>query len=139
MRCNDRWETIAVEVRQERGDASMLVRLAVDSEGRWWRDGQELPALRGCVDVDLGISPSTNTLPIRRLALPVGAAQSIDAAWIRFPDLVIQVLPQRYTRLQERLYRYESGGAFSARLSVDEHGLVIDYDRCWERIAPRIQ
>ena len=52
--------------------------------------------------MDLSATPSTNTLPIRRLALDVGASREVRAAWIRFPSCEIAPLPQRYTRLADR-------------------------------------
>jgi hypothetical protein len=59
----------------------------------------------------------------------------VTAAWVRFPDLAVEPLEQEYTRLDERRWRYQSrGGAFSAVLEVDEHGLVIDYGDLWERV-----
>ena len=91
------------------------------------------PTLEGCTDVDLGCSPSTNTLPIRRLSLAVGASQTIQAAWVRFPELTVTSGTQTYTRLDESTYRYESG-TFSAELVVDEDGLVASY-AVWRRTA----
>ena len=47
---------------------------ARESQLRAVMDGVPAPALKGCKDIDLGCSPSTNTLPIRRLRLAVGAS-----------------------------------------------------------------
>lgn len=59
----------------------------------------------------------------------------MNAVWIRFPDMSVLVLSQRYTRLAERMYRYESrGGEFTADLEVDDLGLVMRYGTFWERI-----
>ncbi len=93
--------------------------------------------LRGCLDVDLSWSPSTNTLPIRRLGLEVGqASAALTAAWVRFPDLALIPLEQEYRRLSDRRYRYTSrGGAFTAEIDVDEHGLVVNYGDFWKRVA----
>ncbi len=128
------WSTERVEavVRDAIGERS--VRLEADGEGRWFEGGQEVPALRGCVDVDLGVTSSTNTLPIRRLDLAVGEARAVDAAWVRFPDVSLQVLPQRYTRLASKRYRYESlNSGFTAELQVDDLGLVVRYEDLFER------
>src|SRR5712664_99467 len=38
-------------------------------------------------DIDLAVTPATNTLPIRRLNLEVGQSQEVTAAWLKFPDL----------------------------------------------------
>jgi hypothetical protein len=96
-------------------------------------DRNDRPDLAGCIDVDLEFSPSTNTLPIRRLDLPVGASAAVRAAWVRFPSLTVEPLDQTYTRLGKRTYRYQSG-TFEAELEVDDEGLVIDYPGIWRRV-----
>jgi uncharacterized protein len=95
-----------------------------------------VPAIAGCLDVDLAFTPATNILPLRRLGLAAGESGEMTAAWVRFPALSIEPLPQRYTRLDARRVRYESrGGAFTAELEVDELGLVVRYPPLWERVA----
>jgi hypothetical protein len=134
--CDEGWRTRRVLVSVADGLGKRALRLDVDAHGRWWRNGVEQPALAGLLDVDIGITPATNTLPIRRLALPVGAGHDVTAAWVRVPDLVIEPLPQRYTRLDTRRHRYESDeGRFVAELEVDDLGLVVHYDNGWERVA----
>jgi len=96
----------------------------------------EIPSVAGCLDVDLAFTPATNFLPLRRLGLAVGESREMTAAWVRFPDLSVEPLAQRYTRLDEHRVRYESrGGAFTAELEVDELGLVVRYPPLWERVA----
>lgn len=105
--------------------------------GRWYVNKREIETVRGAIDIDLGWSPSTNTLPIRRLSMKVGEASGeLIAAWVRFPDLTLQPLSQEYLRLSENQYRYSSrAGAFVAKLQVDENGLVLDYEGFWRRAA----
>lgn len=137
VQCDTDWRTRSVTVEVLAGTEERALSLTTDDEQRWWTAGRELPHLRGCLDVDLGVTPATNTLPIRRLALSVGDSREIVAAWVRFPTLAVEALPQRYSRLAHRLYRYESGnGAFTAELEVDDLGLVTRYNGGWERVAP---
>ena len=70
-------------------------------------DGRIRPDLDGCTDVDLGWSPITNVIPMRRLGLRVGDSVELLAAWVRFPELDVVANRQRYTRVTEN--RYESG------------------------------
>lgn len=136
VQCDSSWVTRSVRVGLTRGSASSELTLVVDGQRRWWRDGQEMAAVAGCVDVDISLSPSTNTLPIRRLSLAPGGASDVVAAWIRFPELTVEPLPQRYERTGEFLYRYASaGGAFTADIEVDELGLVVRYPPAWERVS----
>jgi len=123
--------TTAVHVRDLRGFETRTLTLERDAKGRWTVDGAARGALKGCSDVDLGCSPSTNTLPIRRLRLAIGASQTIQAAWVRFPELTVEKTAQTYTRLDELTWHYASG-TFEADLTVDDDGLVGVYAE-WRR------
>jgi hypothetical protein len=125
--------TTAVHIRDLRGYAQRTLTLSRDTKGNWSVGGIGLRALRSCTDVDLGCSPSTNTLPIRRLRLGVGASRRIQAAWVRFPDLTVEKAAQTYSRLDEYTYRYSSA-TFEAELTVDDEGLVTEYAG-WGRIG----
>ena len=85
--------------------------------------------LYGAFDVDLGGSPLTNTLPIRRLGLlkaEPGVAHRISAAWVLVPSLEVIQADQIYTPLGDNRIRYASE-TFSADLTVDDEGFVVDY------------
>lgn len=123
--------TTAVHVRDLRGFVQRTLTLTRDTKGAWAVDGVPDRLLKGCLDVDLGCSPSTNTLPIRRLRMAVGASATIQAAWVVFPDLVVRKAPQTYTRLDEFTYRY-AAGTFEAELVADEDGVVAQY-AAWAR------
>ena len=125
--------TTAVHVRQVRGFEQRAIVLLRDAKGGWTVDGSRAARLRKCIDIDLGCSPSTNTLPIRRLRLGLGESKTIDAAWLQFPGLEVVKAAQMYTRLDEHTYRYASG-TFEAELTVDDEGLVISY-AVWRRTA----
>ena len=142
------WSSRAVEILTHSGNAiaPRKLKLTVGPEQRWQIEREpaqdislppdDLEALHGLIDVDLGFSPVTNTLPIRRLDPAIGEAVAVTAVWVRFPELTIEPLPQRYIRLAERRYRYESaGGAFIAEIEVDDLGLVTTYEGGWSRIA----
>jgi hypothetical protein len=101
-----------------------VLELAADDDRRWRVDGGLTPALDGCIDVDFGWTPATNTLPMRRLGLGVGAAATIRAAWLRFPELEMIAVDQTYTRLAEDRWRYASG-TFEAELVVDPATAVV--------------
>ena len=126
--------TTGVHVRDLRGFAQRTLTLARDAKGSWTLDGAAAKALKGCIDVDLGCSPSTNTLPIRRLGLEIGEEAEIHVAWLVWPELSVQRVLQRYTRLAEDRYRYTQD-EFEAGLKVDRHGLVVEYEGLWRAIA----
>jgi uncharacterized protein len=122
-----------VSVRDAAGERTLQI---AAENGRWYANGHENKAVQGALDIDLGWSPSTNTLPIRRLGLAIGQASGeFTAAWVRFPELSLEPLPQEYLRLLDCTYRYSSrGGAFTAQLLVDGDGVVLDYESFWQRV-----
>jgi uncharacterized protein len=123
--------TTAVHVRDLRGFETRTIALERNAKGSWMVDGAAARGLKGCTDVDLGCSPSTNTLPIRRLRLGIGTSETIQAAWVKFPELTVVKAAQTYTRLDEYTYHYASG-TFEADLTVDDDGLVGEYAE-WRR------
>jgi hypothetical protein len=134
VECNEGWHTRNVEVHCAHGTTHHCLTLSANS-GIWVRAGQALPQVQGCVDVDIAITPATNTLPIRRLGLAPGASQDVTAAWIKIPELTLQPLVQRYTNIDNHRYHYQSANHFSADLEVDEQGMVVRYADLWQRLA----
>jgi uncharacterized protein len=125
------WATTDVEVlvALARGDPRELAEL-----GGLWSGTPRPPDYRDCVDVDLSFTPATNTLPIRRLGLAVGEEAEIHVAWLVWPELSVQRVQQRYARLAKDRYRYTQDD-FEAELTVDEQGLVLEYEGLWRAIA----
>ena len=111
--------------------------LFADGAGRWHgQDGAPLPALDGCIDIDLTASCFTNTLPIRRLGSALGQRQSIDVAWVWIPELRVEKARQAYTRLGDGTVRFEGiGTGFQADLTVDDEGFVVDYPGLFRRVG----
>ena len=131
--CDSGWRTNSAYVRGVIGDQEINLTVSVDAQQRWRLNGTKCPAVDGCVDIDLGFTPSTNLLPIRRLSLNVEEEAEVKAAWLRFPSLVFEVLPQVYRREGERTYRYESGGGTFVRvLEVNAVGFVTRYPGLWQ-------
>jgi hypothetical protein len=100
--------------------------LTVPKPGNWLVDGERRPDLHGCVDIDLGWTPATNTLPIRRLQLENRDTARIRAAWLKWSELQFIAADQTYTRTGAETWQYASGN-FSAELLVDDQGVVLRY------------
>jgi hypothetical protein len=124
--------TRALDVAEAVGGATLALRS--DGRGRWWdADGSARPELDGCVDVDISTTPLTNTLPVRRLRLAPGDSAEIQVGYVDVPSLAVRAVAQRYTRLDQRTYRYASG-SFAADVAFDQDDLVTDYLGLWERL-----
>ena len=139
VRCDQGWRMREVSVIETTGERE--VELSTDGEGNWSADGFMVPALDGCVDVDISITPFTNTLPIRRLDLGVGEYEDIDVAYVDATGMKVERARQRYTCLslgeEGGLYRYEApDSGFTADLPVDADGLMLDYPEAFCRVSP---
>ena len=136
---DDSWATVRVEASVRDAGGTRILAIRRERSGLWFDGDREIESCRGALDVDLGLTPSTNTSAIRRLALAVGAHADLTAAWVRFPELTVEPLPQRYTRLGDRAYLYESLRegvvVFRAHLDLDATGLVERYQDLFVRVA----
>lgn len=133
LRATDRWDFRSLTMSNGNRVLTVL------RSGRGWVvDGQQRPDLKEAVEVDISISPLSNTLPIRRLNLAVGESADIITAYLALPDFTVTTDPQRYTRLSKREYLYESRDSeFWRTITVDDTGLVINYPGLFQRLANR--
>lgn len=114
------------DLRVLAGDRQL--RLHRGDDGEWDLDGEPRPDLAAAVDIDLAFSPFTNTLPLRRLDLEIGASVEIVTAYVDAPSLQVMPDPQRYTRVAVDRYLYESlDSDFAREITVDPDGFVLDY------------
>jgi hypothetical protein len=124
-------------VMAEEGPARVSYQLECDTGWRFRAlsvsvNGEHRADLESCTDIDINVSPLTNTLPIRRLDWADGQAADLDVAYVSVPELTVESVHQRYTMLATGVFRYESG-SFRTELPVDEDGFVLDYPGIWTR------
>lgn len=129
-----RWEVAEARIAVEGSGKETVLEVRTEG-GSWWVDESERPDLAGCTDLDLGWTPSTNTLPMRRTNLEVGKSVTIRAAWVSFPDLTLHPVEQSYLRHDQHEWAY-SAGAFRAKLITDDLAFVLKYgDDIWSALA----
>lgn len=134
IECDPEWRTRSAVIEGDAGGGPIQFALAADGVGHWTCDGAPVPDLAGALDIDLGFTPATNTLPIRRMDLAVGESAPVRSAWLRFPELRLEPLEQVYTREAELSFRYHAlvdGEPFIARLDTDAFGRVVRYGGLW--------
>ena len=141
IHCTPHWGLRAVHVSLL-SDSLPSLHLLTDGAGNWTTErGEMLPSLQGCLDVDISVTPFTNTLPVRRLALQPGASATLSMVYIVVPQMLIKVTQQRYACLEVTSsggrYRFESlkdgVSSFTADLPVDQDQLVLDYPELFRR------
>ena len=89
------------------------------------------------IDIDISITPFTNTLPIRRLNLQRGQSEEIRAVYIRLPSLAITTDRQQlYVSLGRKTVSIRIGRSdFTRGIEVDGHGLVVTYPGLFRRVS----
>ena len=135
--CDSSWVVRGVGITTEVAHGSpTVIELRSDGKGHWSNsDGSPLPQLDGCIDVDISVTPFTNTIPIRRLDLQPGQSETIHVTYINIETLAVEPWEQRYTRIEPGRVRYESvTSGFSRELEVDEDGLVRNYPGIFTRV-----
>jgi hypothetical protein len=136
VECDDAGLTARAHLQVKRGGARDELTLTRGPAGDWTANGRALPELRGIADVDLSVTPSTNTPPIRRLGLGVGQVAEVTAAWVKLPSLGVAPLRQTYRRVEAGLYRYDAPDLlFGAELEVDADGVVQRYGDLWRLVT----
>jgi hypothetical protein len=133
--CDAAWRTRRAEVRGRLGDRAVERLVGRDAAGVWTLDGAPQPGLERLVDLDLGFTPATNLVQLRRIALGIGDAADVEVAWMDAESVSLTALAQRYERRTERTYGYASPSAgYEAELEVDEAGFVRVYPGLWEAV-----
>jgi hypothetical protein len=131
--CDRGWRTTEGEIRGWAGALRVAFLVARSSAGVWTVNGEVVAGMERCSDLDLGFTPATNLLQIRRMGLAVGQSADCPVAWLDAPGGELEILPQWYERRTETSYWYEAPAAcYSGLLEVDANGFVRRYPGLWE-------
>ena len=132
LACDAGWRTREGIVDGWLGDQRIGHAVQRTADG-WNLDGVTVRGLDACVDLDLGFTPSTNALQLRRIALDVGQAAEVPVAWLDVAAGTLSLLQQRYERRSRTEYWYEAPRFdYSAMLVVDASGFPRVYPDLWE-------
>ena len=136
IKTNKNWETILCEVKTQFANERNLLNLQSDGNGNWTMNGQIAHQFNGCIDIDISLTPFTNTLPINRLKLKENKKHLINVVYIDILEKQVNPRQQRYTKLSATEYKYENvPNDFEAIITVDELGLVVNYPGLFVRTA----
>lgn len=131
---NEKWEPSFFELKYQGDDRREVHRYHSDGGGNWFKDKTPIHEFIGCTDIDIPLTPLTNTLAINRTKLSINESQEIKVLYMDILNHEIKPLRQRYTRLSETTYKYENvPNDFEAIVCVDELGLVVDYPELFVR------
>ncbi|MCA0970877.1 putative glycolipid-binding domain-containing protein [Halobacillus litoralis] len=125
---DEEWTTKTVEVTNHEQHAQLFLYC---KEGKWYRRDKELREMSGAVDVDLSITPFSNSLHINRFTWENGQERKLDVLYIDASNFELLNLAQHYTYEGNaddgnRLFQYRCRD-YRTIITVDEDGFVVDY------------
>jgi uncharacterized protein len=131
---NNNWESCTVSVSGYIGKSVVTLTIARTPNNCWSINDIELQEAADCIDLDLGFTPATNLIAIRRLSLAIGARSQANAAWLEFPGFTLKQLEQHYHRISHDRYEYTALSVdYAAVLEVDDYGAIAHYPHLWEQ------
>ena len=131
-----KWRTRNANVSGFLGRKAVDLRIKSAGAGRWQVNGVSMKSVRDCIDVDLGFTPATNLIVLRRLSLKLGQGAEAPAAYLQFPEMRLIMLPQTYLRTGRTEYQYDAPSVgYSGKLQVLPSGEVIQYPGLFERVV----
>ena len=130
------WRTQSANVSGFLGKRAVDLRIRRTGGARWEVNGISKKTVTGCVDVDLGFTPATNLIALRRLSLKVGQRAEAPAAYLQFPQMRLVMLPQTYLRVGRAEYEYNAPTVgYAGTLRVLPSGEVTQYPGLFERLT----
>lgn len=125
------WSTRSGRVDGFIGGRTVSTHIVRAADG--WLVNERECGMAEVLDLDLGFTPATNMVQLRRVALTIGEEAAFDVAWLGAGDDEVTRLPQEYRRTSKCDYRYTSPTfAYNATITLAENGFASDYPGLWE-------
>jgi len=134
IKTNQNWETVYLAVQSQHSNQREQFIFESDGKGNWMMNGKQAGQFKGCIDIDIPLTPFTNTLPINRLKLEEHEEHQVQVIYLDLLERHIVPVKQKYIRLSQTEYRYENiPNNFEANIEVDDLGFVVDYPSLFVR------
>ena len=125
------WSTRAGRIEGFIGDRTVNTHVIRADDG-WLVNDREC-GMAEVLDLDLGFTPATNMVQLRRVALAIGEDAAFDVAWLDAGEDEVTRLPQEYRRTSDREFRYASPTfAYDTTITLAENGFASLYPGLWE-------
>lgn len=138
IKCNRNWECIFFEVKTQLAEKKAAFVYHGDGRGNWTKNGMPVNEFKGCIDIDISLTPFTNSLPINRIQWELNKPQQIKILFFDIFNQGLIPVQQRYTKLSKTEYKFENvPNDFEAIITVDDSGIVINYPELFVRSEGR--
>jgi len=134
IRTNQNWVTTFFQIKSQFDNIVEVMEFRKEGRESWYVNGQPNGKFDGCIDLDISLTPFTNTLPINRLNLSEKQSEQIRVLYVDVLGRKMIPVQQKYTKLSSTDYKYENvPNDFESVISVDELGLVVKYPGLFKR------
>ncbi|HEY4788092.1 MAG TPA: putative glycolipid-binding domain-containing protein [Bacteroidales bacterium] len=134
VKTNHLFETQSATANYRYKSTERIIQLTRQNSNEWTINGNLDESLSECKDIDISLTPFSNTLPIKRLSFDKMAEYQIKVIYIDILRGNIKPVYQKYSKLSNNLYRFENvPNDFEAEIEFDELGLVTYYPKLFDR------
>jgi hypothetical protein len=128
------WTVHSVQVKMSAPDPAKSIKLTHNKFGEWVDDALHTrPDLDGCRDIDISLTPFTNSLPVKRLCFKPGESHEIQVLYFDLPAFDIRMQKQRYTFLNNNVFRFEAlDTGYTNEITFNPAGFVQQYPDLFE-------
>lgn len=134
LQLTNAWIVYAVELKMNRAESEQSVKLIHNKSGEWSDSALHiLPQLEDCIDLDISVTPFTNTLPVKRLCFKPGESRELKMVYIDLPSFELKMSRQRYTWLGNNRFIYEGmDTGYKNEITFNPDSFVIQYPGLFE-------
>jgi hypothetical protein len=134
IQTNQYWETTFFEIKSQLDNAIEITNFRKVGRESWNVNGQPDGKFDGCIDIDISLTPFTNTLPINRLNLSEKEGEQIKVLYVDVLGRKMMPVQQKYTKLSQTDYKFENvPNDFESVITIDDLGLVVKYPGLFSR------
>lgn len=128
------WNVSSVEVKINDALQPQFLKLVYSPTGEWTDAALHVRHdLKGCKDIDISLTPFTNTLPVKRLCLEKGESREIKVVYIDLPAFDVKAQQQRYTYLGNNRFAFEvPDTGYKNEITFTADGYVWHYPNLFE-------
>jgi len=128
------WTVASVQLKMIAPEPARSIKLTHNRYGEWVDDTLHTrPELDGCMDIDISLTPFTNSLPVKRLCFQPGESHEIKVVYFNLPEFTFYLQRQRYTYQGNDLYKYEGlDTGYSNVITFNPAGFVEHYPGLFE-------
>jgi len=128
------WQTRFLEINYRINNKENKITLQKDACNNWLFNNSRTDLFEHCIDVDISVTPFTNSLPVNRLKLLREQEAKINVIYINIFEQQVKALQQTYQRLSDGKFLYKNfPNDFEAEIEVDMYGFVINYPSLFKR------